>query len=426
MVYRVQVTPTAVSLHGPEPDAKNRILRKFEANADYFVRVQFCDEDGQDVRFNAKISNDDIYGRFLTFLDKGTQIGGRKYDFLGFSHSSLRSHSAWFMASFVDANGLQTYFMVIQNLGSFGHIYSPARCAARIGQAFSETPFAISLEESGIKDYTIPDIRTCDGKRIFTDGIGWVSQEVVDAIHAALPQRTEATCFQIRWGGAKGMLALDARQPGKSFAVRKYLFYYHFVVLVENMLIQSVLGRSMVKFESDDTLYLEICDMASKPIALVLNRQMIKILEDMAIPAEWFLDMQNRELYRIRRITATTFNTTAFLKRQKIAEKLGLARLIRRLESIDIDFKNDRFLCSVVEAVILRELRLLKHKARIPIEEGVTLFGIVDETGFLKEGEIYVTFDQTSLIETDYLTLDEYKMIVTRFVRVRRQIVHCS
>lgn len=174
----------------------------------------------------------------------------------------------------------------------------------------------------------------------------------------------------------------------------------------------------MVKFESDDKQYLEICDMASKPIPLFLNRQMIKILEDMAVSPEWFLHMQNRELDRLRRITATTFNTAAFLKRQNIADRLGLSRLIRRLDQIDIDYKNDRFLCSVVEAVILRELRLLKHKARIPIEEGVTLFGVVDETGFLEEGEIYVAFDKTNLIRTDYLTLDGCEMIVTRYIPV--------
>lgn len=170
----------------------------------------------------------------------------------------------------------------------------------------------------------------------------------------------------------------------------------------------------MVKFESTDLANLEICDIASKPIPLVLNRQMIKILEDMAVPDEWFFQEQNKELSRLRRITATTFNTAAFLKRQKIAEKLGLARLIRRLDQLDIDYKHDRFLCSIVEAVILRELRLLKHKARIPIEEGVTLFGIVDETEFLREGEVFIAFDKTNLVETSYSSLDGSEMIVTR------------
>lgn len=221
MIYKVLVTPTTMSLHGPEPEAKNRILRKFETNTEYFVRIQFCDEDGQDIHFSAKVSNELVYTRFKEFLNKGPQIGGKKYNFLGFSHSSLRSHSAWFMAPFVSNGELNTYFSVIGTLGNFGTIFSPARCAARIGQAFSETPFALSLKDYGVKHYLIEDIRSRDGQRIFTDGVGWISQDVVDAILAALPQKKDATCFQIRWGGAKGMLALDARQQGSFIAVRK-------------------------------------------------------------------------------------------------------------------------------------------------------------------------------------------------------------
>jgi hypothetical protein len=54
MVYKVQVTPSRIIFNGPEPEAKNRILRKFPNHIGYFARVQFCDEDGQDLRFNSK------------------------------------------------------------------------------------------------------------------------------------------------------------------------------------------------------------------------------------------------------------------------------------------------------------------------------------------------------------------------------------
>lgn len=223
MVYKVQVTPTSTTLHGPEAEAKNRILRRFPHHTNYFVRVQFCDEDGQDVRFQPKISNDPIYTSFRHTLTKGIQIAGRKFDFLGFSHSSLRNHSVWFIAPFVDQlENLQTYFTIIDYLGSFKTIHSPARCAARIGQAFSETPFAVSLEEHDIECSAIEDIRAKGTDRIFSDGVGRISQGVVDAIHASLPQRTQATCFQIRWAGAKGMLALDTTLSGNCMHIRRW------------------------------------------------------------------------------------------------------------------------------------------------------------------------------------------------------------
>lgn len=60
MVYKVQVTPTRINFTGPEPEAKNRILRKFPRHTGYFARVQFCDEDGQDLYFNPKGETDQL------------------------------------------------------------------------------------------------------------------------------------------------------------------------------------------------------------------------------------------------------------------------------------------------------------------------------------------------------------------------------
>jgi len=141
---------------------------------------------------------------------------------------------------------------------------------------------------------------------------------------------------------------------------------------------------------------------------------MIKILEDMGVSNDWFFQQQNRELYNLQLITAHIANTAGFLQRQKIADSLGFPQLIRRLEDIGIDYKDDRFLRSVVEATVLRELRLLKHKARIPIDQGVTLFGIMDETGYLEEGEVYVTFDDSIFIDGHSMDLDNFQMIITR------------
>lgn len=94
-IHKVTVTPTRITLHGPEMEPNNRILRKFPNHHDYFIRVQFCDENGQDLYFNPRISYDDIFTRFKNVMKRGIEIAGRTYTFLGFSHSSLRSHSVW-------------------------------------------------------------------------------------------------------------------------------------------------------------------------------------------------------------------------------------------------------------------------------------------------------------------------------------------
>lgn len=187
-----------------------------------------------------------------------------------------------------------------------------------------------------------------------------------------LPRNKAApTAAQIRLQGSKGMLALDPSLTGSAVCIRP----------------------SMKKFESSDTANLEICDTASRPIPLVLNRQMVKILEDMGVDDRWFFKMQNIELARIRQVTDSAYNVARFLKQQDIGDGIRLHRFFPQAANMGCDYRQDPFLCSVVEAVVLRELRLLKHKARIPIRKGVTLYGIVDETGFLEEGEVYVTYD---------------------------------
>lgn len=94
-IYKVMVTPSRITLHGPESEPLNRILRRFPNHHEYFIRVQFCDENGQDLHFSPRVNNKEIFARFKGVFQDGIRIAGRVYTFLGFSHSSLRSHSAW-------------------------------------------------------------------------------------------------------------------------------------------------------------------------------------------------------------------------------------------------------------------------------------------------------------------------------------------
>jgi hypothetical protein len=81
---------------------------------------------------------------------------------------------------------------------------------------------------------------------------------------------------------------------------------------------------------------------------------------------------------------------------QSIGETIRLDKFIRQTDAMGLDYRNDLFLRSTVEATVLKELRLLKHKARIPVQKGITLFGVMDETGFLMENHVYVTYDTMS------------------------------
>lgn len=199
-IHKVSITPSRIYLSGPEPENNNRVLRKYPNHHDFFLRVQFCEEDGEPIRYNAQISNEEIFqGRFKKLLNDGISIVGLRFSFLGFSHSSLRAQSCWFMAPFVYQGSLLFYGKLIQGLGDFSHIRCPAKCAARIGQAFSETPTAVTIAPGVQKE--IPDVER--NGRNFSDGVGTVSMGLLRKIWARLPAvgKDKPLLFQIRYGG---------------------------------------------------------------------------------------------------------------------------------------------------------------------------------------------------------------------------------
>jgi hypothetical protein len=200
MIHRAMITPAGVYVEGPDPEPLNRVLREYAGYHEFFLRVEFADEDGQPVRYNPRVNNETIFhARFKNILDTGISIGGRQYNFLGFSHSSLRSQSCWFMTPFMHNGTLLLDRMIISKLGDFSQIRCPAKCAARIGQAFSETPVAITLATGVIK--IMPDVERND--RVFSDGCGTISESMIRKLWGALPEgrKGDPTCFQIRFQG---------------------------------------------------------------------------------------------------------------------------------------------------------------------------------------------------------------------------------
>jgi hypothetical protein len=406
IIHKATVTPSGVYLDGPDGECNNRVLRKYAGHHDFFLRVQFCDEDGLPVQYNWDISNKPIFERFKTILNKGFPIAGQHFSFLGFSHSSLRSQSCWFMAPFSYNGSLIYHNDLIKDLGNFSGIRTPARCAARIGQAFSDTRDAITFAAGIVKDNNeLPDVER--NGRVFSDGVGTISQRALELIWGKLPPGRRPTVLQIRYqgmslefrillvlcvqdslyrrsillrtmdpssnlrAGAKGVIALDSRLKGESMFIR----------------------RSMTKFRGSTSNDVEICTAAYKANELRLNEQLVKILEDMGVRPQFFLNLQAEEIERLRSTTASTKEASKFVESQSIGDKINLPGFLRKLPQLQLSFQDDNFLTDVVEAAVLIQLRTLKYKARIPVKDGFTLLGIMDETGILEEGEIFCIVD---------------------------------
>jgi hypothetical protein len=201
-IHKAQVTPCGIYLAGPSPETKNRVLREYIEYIDYFLRVEFLDEDGERVRFDPRAGNTVIFrSRFRGVLTSGIKVGGRTFQFLGFSHSSLRSQTCWFVAPFTTKSG--EYFdsmSIVRKLGYFDAIRSPAKQAARIGQAFSDTLTSIRLSRDSV-DMHVHDIER--NGRVFSDGVGTISPALVYKVwrEYALREKVKPTVFQIRIGG---------------------------------------------------------------------------------------------------------------------------------------------------------------------------------------------------------------------------------
>lgn len=372
LVHRVIITPTGIFLEGPSPEPTNRVLRQYAGHTDHFLRLVFCDEDGGSVRYDPRASQRAVYDeRFRTLLLHPIIIAGMGFDFFGFSHSALRAHSCWSMAPIPDKGSFTLIIasIVLRGLGDFEKIRTPAKCAARIGQNFTDTNDTIDLLPSSVGELPVITRNGYD----FSDGVGTISKDLLVKVWRVYGTRRllKPTALQIRFQGAKGMVSLDSRLRGERLFLRS----------------------NMKKFETENIWKLEICGAAFKPLPMFFNRQLIKILEDRGVPSQVFFDLQEAAMAKLRYMTEHPVNAGVFL-RDSIPRASQMSSLIGHLGEAGFDYHDDKFLYNVVELAVVTEVRDIKYRGRIPVKDGMTLYGIMDETGYLQEGEVFVITEQ--------------------------------
>lgn len=202
---------------------------------------------------------------------------------------------------------------VISRLGDFMHIRTPAKCAARIGQNFTDTNETVDVEPSSVVQL---DSITRNGYD-FADGVGTISRELLRKVWRVYGTKRllKPTALQIRFQGAKGMVSLDSRLAGQQLCLRS----------------------NTKKFETANLWKLEVCGAAFKPLPMFLNRALIKILEDLAVPKQVFFDLQAAAMSRLRFMTESSINTGLFLRESHVSRSAGLTSLIWHLGEIGLD-----------------------------------------------------------------------------------------
>ena len=99
--YHVTITPTSQLLSGPIPETSNRVLRWYSEYQHHFIRVEFAEEDGNNLRLDREVDSPKfVQKRFGGVLKNGIKVAGRRFEFLAYSQSALREHAVWFISPF--------------------------------------------------------------------------------------------------------------------------------------------------------------------------------------------------------------------------------------------------------------------------------------------------------------------------------------
>jgi RNA-dependent RNA polymerase len=255
--HRVIITPSRMLLEGPYTTQSNRVIRHYQnhdpALVERFICVEFRDEDRLAYRWDGDVDGTRILQeRVGGVLRGGFELGGRRFEFLGYSMSALREHSVWFVSPFRDpVEGYVTAEKIRASLGDFSKLLRmPSRWAARVAQAFTATDPGVEIRRNLWEEQ--PELGP------HTDGVGTISPELSDMIWAERCRasrnlrgnRVQPSAYQFRFLGYKGVVVVDHRLEGIKMRLRssQHKFPVHAVEEAELDIARS--------FDSPNPVYL--------------------------------------------------------------------------------------------------------------------------------------------------------------------------
>eukprot|EP00878_Enallax_costatus_P004052 GHUV01004276.1.p1 GENE.GHUV01004276.1~~GHUV01004276.1.p1 ORF type:complete len:1186 (+),score=348.19 GHUV01004276.1:644-4201(+) len=405
-VLRVHVTPTRVKFLLPEVQTGNRVVRHFSAatagtrtystglhclnrlqfSTSHFLRVSFGDEGGDRMFGNREESLAPFFDRMKHVLQTGITVNGRKYDFLAFSSSQLKAWSTWMVADpqqgSVGAAGAAVIADALRHwLGNAMETeHVAAKCAARLGQAFSATIDAAEVQNHELSwtDDVERSISAYRGdKYCFSDGVGRISPQLLDEVLEALPfvpaDAPQTSAIQVRFKGCKGVLSRYSVLSNRQLQLRP----------------------SMEKFGSDHSR-LEVCSVAAW-LPAYLNRQVIMMMQYNGVETEVFVNKLDSTLDQLARMCCSTEAALELVPALGGIETGAQDAMLRLLDvSVRCGLPLDPLADSCLKAVARWQVTDLRQKARLLVPNAVTLVGVMDECGVLEEDEVFVQAQQPS------------------------------
>ena len=152
------------------------------------------------------------------------------------------------------------------------------------------------------------------------------------------------------------------------------------------------LRPSMNKFDSKNRS-IDIVRASSIPSVGFLNRQIILLLSSLGIRDNVFHSMQDEMLHHLRTLTVDPCKASHFLRQFGGSSGNGyhafLLEYLKRFGKQIDPFA--RQILVVFQAFLVKELRT---KARLLLPNTWSLFGVADETGTLRYGEVFIQIEQ--------------------------------
>lgn len=173
---------------------------------------------------------------------------------------------------------------------------------------------------------------------------------------------------------------------------------------------QVTIRPSMKKFEAPSALNLEIAEVFVRPKPCMLNRPLIKILEDLGAPVSGFLALQRSTIKTVELEAGSIKTASSLLKRHSIGGVYSVPVLFEQLANMKLDFAATdlpddlaAFLHDSMTFARVTIFRDLKFHARIPLPSCYTLVGGVDESATLVEGQVFICLDRLGDGKLEYI-----------------------
>jgi len=281
-------------------------------------------------------------------------------------------------------------------MGHFSNIRIVAKNASRLGQCFSTTK---TFKQFKVEPSKIPDIERHG--YCFSDGVGRMSPILAVLITTQMigSRRTTSetymsSCFQFRLGGHKGVLVVSPELTNCEIQMRE----------------------SQMKFWSPHK-DLEII-RCSQFASASLNRQLIQVMSSLGVPDDFFLEKLKQILGDFSAAVSDQSKAQELLTKHIDPNHMTLeiANLVRG----GFMKTKEPFVISLMHLWRAWTIKYLKEKAKITIDDGAFLLGVVDETASLKgfyhdtEDVLPEIFCQVTDVNTDLPRVITGPVIVAR------------